>query len=151
MHSAIPNQHLALRPIYLTSTLSSIDSSVYISFPSFKLRIIPHFLVSSSLISPLALTYYIEDCVEVVVPVGGKVEISLSIDEKSLQECGVEEAGVSDKVWRKFASTLEATAEPDIKDVEQRGALTSPPYAGRKVKDRPNNSHSNAIIIFTYS
>nr|ODN89063.1 hypothetical protein L203_02474 [Cryptococcus depauperatus CBS 7841] len=136
MHSAIPNQHLALRPIYLTSTLSSIDSSVYISFPSFKLRIIPHFLVSSSLISPLALTYYIEDCVEVVVPVGGKVEISLSIDEKSLQECGVEEAG---------------TAEPDIKDVEQRGALTSPPYAGRKVKDRPNNSHSNAIIIFTYS
>lgn len=96
MHSPPPNTPLTLRAILLTSSSPLSEPNL----PSIRFRITPHFLVPDCIISTLTDSYNIGHCVETIVPVGGQVEVGLTVDEESLAECGILVEGPSSRVIR---------------------------------------------------
>ncbi|OWZ43160.1 hypothetical protein C343_03755 [Cryptococcus neoformans C23] len=107
MHSPLPNTPLTLRAILLTSSPPFSEPNL----PSIRFRITPHFLVPDCIVSTLTDSYNIGHCVETVVPVGGKVEVGLTVDEESLIECGVLGEGPSSRVTRGVTESFRLNAQ----------------------------------------
>lgn len=107
MHSPLPNTPLTLRAILLTSSPPFSEPNL----PSIRFRITPHFLVPDCIVSTLTDSYNIGHCVETVVPVGGKVEVGLTVDEESLTECGVLGEEPSSRVTRSVMESFRLVRE----------------------------------------
>ncbi|KAL0249850.1 hypothetical protein I308_103153 [Cryptococcus tetragattii IND107] len=107
MNSPTPNTPLTLRAILLTS--SSLPPEPRL--PSIRFRITPHFLVPDCIVSPLINSYNIGHCVETIVPMGGKVEVGLTVDEESLSDCGIECENPSSRVMRGVTESFRLNAQ----------------------------------------
>ncbi|WWC93753.1 hypothetical protein V866_000589 [Kwoniella sp. B9012] len=59
--------------------------------PTLRIKIIPHLLIQSPPLSPSVIDRKLEGCTEVVMPVGGKVPITLTVDKEVLGDIGVGE------------------------------------------------------------
>ncbi|WVQ68090.1 uncharacterized protein L199_006296 [Kwoniella botswanensis] len=65
--------------------------------PTLRIKIIPHLLIQSPPLSPSVIGRKLEGCTEVVMPVGGKVPITLTVDKDVLGDIGVGE-GIEGRV-----------------------------------------------------
>lgn len=63
------------------------------------------------IISTLTDSYNIGHCVETIVPVGGQVEVGLTVDEESLAECGILVEGPSSRVIRGVIESFRLNAQ----------------------------------------
>ncbi|WVQ99986.1 hypothetical protein IAU59_007129 [Kwoniella sp. CBS 9459] len=63
-----------------------LTHSTTINTPSLKIQVRPHLLVQASLIPPLATGRKVEEFVEVIVPVGGKVEVQVKVNTEALED-----------------------------------------------------------------
>ncbi|ODN92683.1 hypothetical protein L198_05476 [Cryptococcus wingfieldii CBS 7118] len=100
MNAPTPDLPLALRATHLTTSASDPIR------PSLKLTITHHYQVQSTIISSKTKAPRIDDTVDVVVPIGGKVEIGLHIDDQLLKEGGHENGQVKQRIRNRLAGML---------------------------------------------
>ncbi|WVQ74903.1 hypothetical protein IAR50_004511 [Cryptococcus sp. DSM 104548] len=94
MNAPKPDLPLALRA---TTLITAACDPIR---PSLKLNITHHYHVQSTLISSNTKALRLDDTLDAVVPIGGKVEIGLHIDDQLLMEGGRDGEGEGDVVQR---------------------------------------------------
>ncbi|WVQ81882.1 hypothetical protein IAT38_004009 [Cryptococcus sp. DSM 104549] len=113
MHSPTPDLPVTLQASHLTippPSLARITPNAP-SLPSLHLKIIPQLLVHGDLASPRIFGRGLESCVDVVIPVGGKVVLGVNVVSDYLRECGVDGVGedveeVEETVRRVLSATI---------------------------------------------
>lgn len=92
---AAPNHSLTLQPSFLTVPApKQIITDPQQLLPQLKLKITPHLIIPTPLISERVNGRRIEACVDVVVPVGGGVEVIVNVCEEGLEILDVSRAGL---------------------------------------------------------
>ncbi|WVW85648.1 hypothetical protein I302_107686 [Kwoniella bestiolae CBS 10118] len=73
--------------------------------PTLRTRIKPKLLVQSPPFSPLVIGRKLESCTEVIIPVGGKVQIHIRVMKDLLEDIGVGE-GIEENIRERFINTF---------------------------------------------
>lgn len=79
--SPLPNHLILLPPAFITIPPGSDTSP---GLPQLKLKIVPYLLIATPLLSVNVTGRRLEECVEVLVPVGGSVSLGLEINVEAL-------------------------------------------------------------------
>ncbi|WWC63273.1 uncharacterized protein I303_105873 [Kwoniella dejecticola CBS 10117] len=122
-HTIIPTQPITL-PYSHFYTTSEIPYA-----PALRIKVRPHLLVPTRLISPLATGRRIEECVETIVPVGGKIQVNLKIKSDNLDiglGCGIENV-IKDKLHSLFSLNSKTLGLQPLEPLTDISSRSDPP------------------------